>query len=296
MHTNRAPFTMAPPRYQLPIAVALGAVTLQVANLARSLEYYQRVVGLRILTQGDGRAALGAVQGGTLVHLVEKRGVRPVPPRGLLGLYHFAILLPSRVALGQFLAHLDRLNERAGMSDHLVSEAVYLTDPDGLGIEVYADRPRDTWKLNGSAIAMATDPLDVPSLVAAGAAAAWNGAPEGTRIGHVHLYVGALEEAARFYHEGIGFDTINLQFPGALFMSAGGYHHHLGTNIWAARAPVATSEDARLLEFSVVLPTAADVQDVAQSLREGGIAAQGESDAIIATDPWGIAVRIATGS
>ncbi|MBC8088283.1 MAG: VOC family protein [Phycisphaerae bacterium] len=297
MNTSRAPFTIAPSRYQLPVAVELGAVTLQVADLERSLEYYQRVVGLRVLSRGDGHAALGAESGHkALVHLVEKRGVRPVPPRGLLGLYHFAILLPSRVALGQFLAHLGRVGERAGMSDHLVSEALYLTDPDGLGIEVYADRARESWQMDGLAIAMATDPLDVRGLVAAGGASVWSGAPAGTRIGHVHLYVGTLEEAASFYHEGVGFDRVNVQFHGALFMSAGGYHHHLGTNIWAAKSPVATGDDARLLEWTVVLPVQADVEGVAQSVQavgyKGAFDSSGHAEDFVATDPWGTAVRI----
>jgi catechol 2,3-dioxygenase len=297
MHTNRAPFTTAPSRYQLPDSVQLGAVTLQVANLERSLAYYQSVIGLRVIAEGNGRAALGALNGAqVLVHLVEKRGVRPVPPRGLLGLYHFAILLPTREALGQFLSHLSRLNQRAGMSDHLVSEALYLTDPDGLGIEVYADRPKALWKMDGAAIAMATDPLDVRSVLAAGGDIPWIGMPEGAAIGHVHLHVGNLEDSARFYHEGIGFDKVNLQFGGALFLSAGGYHHHLGTNIWAANAPAATADDARLLDWTVLLPTSADVHAVEQSVREAGYSgayeAARDTSAFVVADPWGSRVRV----
>ena len=293
MTVNNAPFTVAPKRYQLPKALALGSVKLQVANIEKSVAYYERVLGLRVIQRDATSAHLGAQGSDTaLVELREKSGVRPVPQRGLLGLYHFAILLPTRASLGQFLAHIRTLGIRAGMSDHLVSEAIYLNDPDGLGIEVYADRPADRWKLDGSAIAMATDPLDVAGLIAAGGDQAWSGAPVGTRMGHVHLYVGDLDAAAKFFHEGLGFDKVTLQFPGALFLSAGGYHHHLGTNTWAAGAPVASDTDARLLEWNIHLPLASDVAEVARSLEAGGNNALVENGSVFATDPWGTNVRI----
>lgn len=294
MTVANAPFTVAPPKYQLPAALALGSVVLQVANLDRSIMYYERVIGLKTHSRTTDSASLGTPDGRELVRLHEKAGVQPVPQRGRLGLYHFAILLPSRAALGQFLRHLRDLGLRAGMSDHLVSEAIYLNDVDGLGIEIYADRPRDTWKLDGSAIAMATDPLDVAGVIAAGGGTVWAGVPDGTVIGHVHLYVRDLVESARFFHESLGLDKVTLQFPGALFMSAGGYHHHLGTNTWAAGSPVATENDARLLEWNMHLPSASDVADVAQSLESNGNTIKWESGAVIATDPWGTNVRISS--
>ncbi len=250
-----AGFTIPPPGFRLPADMRLGAVRLQVADLDRSAEYYQRVLGLGVLESTADCAVLTAQGDKTaLVELVELRHATPVPRRGRLGLYHFALLLPDRPSLGRFLTHLGVLGEYAGMADHLVSEALYLTDPDGLGIEVYADRPRSTWRTQGGALAMATDPLDLEDLIRSGGGQPWSGAPPGTRMGHVHLYVGDLERAAAFYHVGLGLDRIVLDFPGALFMSAGGYHHHLGTNIWAAGAPVAAEGDARLLEWIVVLP------------------------------------------
>lgn len=293
MSTSYAPFTTIPTGYQLPEALRLGAVTLQVSDLDRSVAYYEQTIGLRVVKRDAGTASLApALGGGAIVHLVEKRGVRPVPQRGLLGLYHFAILLPTRAHLGQFLSHLAERNVRAGMSDHLVSEALYLSDPDGLGIEIYADRPRNTWKLDGPAIAMATDPLDVRDLIASAEGNKWNGAPEGTTIGHVHLYVGDIDQAERFYHRGLGFDKVNLQFRGALFMSAGGYHHHLGTNIWAAGAPVATENDARLLEWQVILPTTHDVEGAEQSVRQLGVSVDHTGESFTANDPWGTTVRV----
>ena len=226
-----------PPGYRLPDATRLGRVRLQVASLDRSLPFYEDVLGLRRLDRRDGVATLGASGDGTaLVELHERAGARPVPRRGRLGLYHFAVLLPDRAALGRFLAHLAARGVRAGMSDHAVSEALYLTDPDGLGIEVYADRPRDAWRYAGRQLHMHTEPLDTASLLAAGGGAPWAGMPPGTVIGHVHLHVGDIDAAAAFYHAALGFDKVVWSYPGALFLSAGGYHHHLGTNTWAAGA------------------------------------------------------------
>ncbi len=215
-----------------------------------------------------------------------------MPRRGRLGLYHFAILLPDRPALSRFLAHLTSARERAGMADHLVSEAIYLSDPDGLGIEVYADRPRGEWRMQGRSLAMATLPLDVQDLAREGAGGAWAGAPKETRIGHVHLHVSDLEQAASFYHAGLGLDKIMLEFPGALFMSAGSYHHHLGTNTWAAGAAVATDADARLLEWTLVLPTPKDVGDATQSIRAAGFDMRHDGEDAVGADPWGTGIRL----
>src|SRR5512145_1604188 len=142
-------FTVSPPGYRLPPGIQLGPVLLQTADLGRSMDYYGRVLGLRPLESGAGEVTLAA-QGdpAPLVRLRERPGAVPAPRRGRLGLYHFAVLLPDRASLGRFAGHLASLGEYAGMADHLVSEAFYLTDPDGLGIEVYADRPRETWAVN----------------------------------------------------------------------------------------------------------------------------------------------------
>ncbi|HYJ79167.1 MAG TPA: VOC family protein, partial [Longimicrobiaceae bacterium] len=216
----------------------------------------------------------------------------PVPRRGRLGLYHFAVLLPDRAALGRFAGHVAGLRIPAGMSDHFVSEAMYLTDPDGLGIEVYADRPRSAWRYEGRQLHMTTEPLDVASLARAADGEPWSGAPAGTTMGHVHLYVGDLEAAEAFYHQALGFDKTVWSYPGALFLAAGGYHHHLGTNTWAAHAPPAGEEDARLLEWEIVVPSADDAAEAARSLEAHGYAVEWTSEGGVAPDPWGTPVRV----
>jgi catechol 2,3-dioxygenase len=276
----------------LPAGTHVGTVRLQVADLDRSLSYYERVIGLRTLDRTDGGARLGAEAGRPLVELHERAGVRPVPRRGRLGLYHFAILLPERAPLGRFLQHLGESDVQAGMSDHLVSEAIYLSDPDGLGIEVYADRPRDTWEYAGGELVMATNPLDVSSLVAAAGGGRWTGVPAGTVIGHVHLYVGDLERAAAFYERGLGLDRTVWSYPGALFMSAGGYHHHLGINTWAAGAPPATETDARLLDWELLVPDPGEGNQAIERVAAAGAPVQREPGGGVARDPWGTAVRL----
>lgn len=282
-----------PAGYRLPESAHVGAVRLQVSDLARSLDFYTAVLGFRILSSSDGMAVLGPEGDAvSLVELRERKGAHAVPRRGLLGLYHFAILLPNREALGRFVAHLAEQGAYAGSADHLVSEAIYLSDPDGLGIEVYADRPRSTWRTNGAEIVMATDALDLRGLVRAAGGERWTGLPAGTVIGHVHFHVGAIRDAEVFYHQALGFDKIAWSYPGALFLSAGGYHHHIGTNIWAAGAPAASAADARLLEWELVLPNRADVEAVAaNAVALGHLVHPAAGDRLL-TDPWGITVRL----
>lgn len=283
--------------YRLPQNTSLGRVILQVADLDRSLAYYTNVLGFRAIPGGGLTAPLTPNGEDTvLIELRERRGVSPTPHYGRLGLYHYAILLPDRAALGRFVAHLATLNERAGASDHFVSEALYLRDPDGLGIEVYADRPRSAWRYTDGEMEMATKPLDLADLVRTAGGERWTGMPPGTRIGHVHLHVGDLRDAAAFYQRGLGFDATVSSYPGALFLSAGGYHHHLGTNTWAKDAPPATDDEARLLEWTVQVPTAADADAAARSLQASGYDAARSDDGWTVVDPWGTPLRITTNS
>lgn len=287
---------VAPPGRRLPNATRLGHVTLQVADLARSLQYYQTVLGLQLLERSGQTATLGTTTGGTvLVELRERKGAAAVPHHGRLGLYHFAILLPDRAALGRFVTHLVEIGERMGASDHLVSEALYLRDPDGLGIEVYRDRPRSEWRAVDGQVQMATEPLDLADVARAANGERWTGMPGGTVMGHVHLHVGNLDQAAAFYHAAVGFDKMVWAYQGALFLGAGGYHHHLGLNTWAGpRAPRPTEADARLLSWRIVLPSRDDLRDVVLAVSDAGFAAKQDGDGWVADDPWGTAVRLST--
>jgi catechol 2,3-dioxygenase len=289
-----------PPRgFRLPDGTRLGRVRLQVSDLTRSVEFYRDVLGLQAVERQTGRAVL-AVQGDDtpLVELQERQGARSVPRRGSLGLYHFAILLPDRPSLGRFVRHLGDIGASAGAGDHLVSESLYLQDPDNLGIEVYADRPRSTWRRVGRELMMATDPVDVAGLLEAAGDVLWTSMPAGTTIGHVHLHVGDLEQAAAFYSEALGFDRMVWHYPGALFLAAGGYHHHLGTNTWAGSGAAPPAEhDARLLEWTIELPDQSDLSGAGESLTRGGYTTAPDEDPVqgaelVTRDPWGTQLRL----
>ncbi len=288
-------FGIAPPGFRLPEQSRVGALRLQVSDLGRSVHFYEEILGFGVLERTPEGASLGAPgDGEPLVWLHAPPGVRPAEG-GALGLYHFAILLPQRAALGQLAAHLAGARVHVGMADHLVSEAIYLSDPDGLGIEVYADRPRQDWRHDGRELVMTTEPLDERGLVAAAAGHAWQGLPAGTRIGHVHLHVGDLKEAEKFYHRALGLDKVVWSYPGALFFSAGGYHHHVGTNTWGTggRPP---DDTARLLQWEMVLPDEGSAAAVAVNLREAGYPVQETGGGWLTSDPWGSRLRIARSS
>jgi catechol 2,3-dioxygenase len=287
-------FGIAPDGYRLPESLELGTVRLQVTSIDRSLEFYAGLLGMSVITASGDGALLGAA--GSTAALVELRaGDDPrARRRGRLGLYHFAVLLPDRAALGRVLAYLLRRGVRPGSADHLVSEALYLQDPDDLGIEIYRDRQRSEWNASGRQLAMSSDPLDATAVMAASDGAEWTGMPEGTRIGHVHLHVGSIDAARDFYHAALGFDVIVWSYPGALFMSAGGYHHHLGVNTWAgAHATAPGHDEPRLLSWDIVLPTATDVAAAVDSITHAGYApSPEEAGGSVAHDPFGTALRL----
>src|SRR4051794_15863269 len=225
----------------------VGAVHLTVANLRRSLEYYRTQIGLSVLAESDGEASLGTGER-ELLHLVESASAQPAD--GYTGLYHFALLVPERTDLAAWLAHAarDRVG-MTGMSDHFVSEALYLRDPDHHGIEIYWDRPRETWE--GQVFErMTTLPLDVQSLLGElgdPAREPFEAIPAGTTMGHVHLRVADVAETIRFYNGVLGFGLMAALGRQAAFLSAGGYHHHLGANTWeSAGAPPAPDDTAAL--------------------------------------------------
>jgi len=237
----------------LPDDAHIGAVSLTVRDLQRSIAFYRDVLGFRVGKDNASEAALSADGAETLIELHERTDA-VLRPRRSTGLFHFAILVPDRAALGRSLRRLVEQDwPLTGVADHLVSEALYLNDPDGLGIEIYRDRPRETWKRVNGQIAMATDPLDLPSVAGEpGAERPWTGLEAGTVIGHVHLHVASLVDAERLYCGIVGFEPMVRSYPGALFVAAGGYHHHLGLNTWVGEgAPPPPESAVGLRWFSV---------------------------------------------
>lgn len=269
-------------------AMRCGAVRLVVRDLDRSLRYYQERIGLRLLRREDGAAALGADQD-VLLTLVEQPDALPVQ-RGRTGLYHFALLTPDRVALSRVLNHLLATQTPIdGASDHGVSEALYLSDPDGHGIEIYRDRPRREWPFVKGSLGMTTDPLDVRGLVAADRTRApWEGIDPHTVMGHIHLHVADLAAAEHFYVDLLGLDLMQRFGGQAAFVSAGGYHHHLGLNTWAGiGAPPPPPTAARLLDFQLVVPNLMVLAEIVDGLRISGIEVNATDEGWSVLDPSG---------
>jgi catechol 2,3-dioxygenase len=241
----------------------MGLVELSVSDLDRSLAYWQDAIGLRVLSRQNGTAELGTDT--PLVRFVEEPGARPAD--GFTGLFHVALLVPDRPSLGRFLAHAAREEiPLTGLSDHVVSEAIYLRDPDHHGIEIYADRPREQWE-GQVAQRMTSIPLDTDSLLEEAGDAGFDGLPDGTTVGHVHLCVRDVDETIAFYRDKLGMGLTAHRTDQAAFLSAGGYHHHIGGNTWETRgAPPAPEGTARLLRFTIVLPDDEEVARVAERI------------------------------
>ena len=241
----------------------MGLVELSVSDLDRSVTYWQDAIGLRVLSRENGTAELGADT--PLLRFVEEPGARPAS--GFTGLFHVALLVPDRPSLGRFLAHTVREQiPLTGLSDHDVSEAIYLRDPNYHGIEVYADRPREQWEGRVGQL-MTTIPLDAGSLLAEAGDGGFEGLPDGTKMGHVHLCVRDVDEMVGFYRDTLGMGLTAQLGDQAAFLSAGGYHHHIGGNTWETRgAEPAPEGTARLLRFTIVLPDDEDVARTAERI------------------------------
>ncbi len=278
-------------------ATEMGVVALSVANLDRSLAFYTDAMGFAVL-QRTGTGAVLGVAGSPLLVLTEQRGALPWLTDGMTGLYHFAILVPTRAALGRWLRHYLSLSfPPPGQGDHIVSEALYLRDPDGHGIEVYRDRPREGWRWTNGQVQMGAGPVDLRGILAEAGDTGqpWAGLAAGTKVGHVHLQVGDIPEAAAFYHGVLGFDIV-AQMPSALFVSAGGYHHHLGMNTWHSQgAAPASGDTARLLWYTIALPSEEARAAVVGRLTAAGIAHEQRDGIVTGRDPWQNAILLHVG-
>jgi catechol 2,3-dioxygenase len=263
----------------------MGAVELSVSDLARSLDYWQNVVGLRLLSSENGYASLGT--DAELIRFVEEPGARPAD--GHTGLYHVALLVPDRVSLARWLAHAARGRvPLEGLSDHAVSEAIYLRDPDRHGIEIYADRPREQWDGKVSEL-MTTLPLDVEGLLGEledPAAESFEGLPDGTTTGHVHLRIADVPSAVEFYRDVLGMGLTTQLGPMAAFLSAGGYHHHIGGNTWESRgASPAPPGSATLRHATIVVPDAGELDRVVARVADAGQEPEAGEDGVLVRDP-----------
>lgn len=271
-------------------ATEVGLLALTVTDLERSLLFYTEAIGLAVLRR-DGETATLGVTGRPLLILTGQPGAAEWPRggRSYAGLYHFAILMPTRADLGRWLRHWLELGlPLPGQGDHYVSEALYLEDPDGHGIEVYRDRPREGWQWQNGQVRMGTGPVDIRGLLeeAVRSGEPWTGQPAGTRLGHIHLQVGDIAQATTFYHDILGFDIV-AKMPSALFVSAGGYHHHIGMNTWhSLGAGAAPADSVRLRLFTIDLPTDEARRAVLARLDAASIPHTEANGVITLRDPW----------
>jgi catechol 2,3-dioxygenase len=275
-------------------ATSMGAVRLTVNDLDGVRDFYRDAIGLTELEPEDGIVRLGT-KGESDQSIVELLGSPDAPhrPSGTSGLFHLAIVVPSRADLARALQRVAEAGWRlSGASDHLVSEALYLSDPEGNGIELYRDRPQEEWPIRDGVLQMDTLPLDLDGVL--GELRREDGQasmPAGTRIGHVHLNVGDLTAAEAFYSGALGFDVTIRGYPGALFVSAGGYHHHLGLNTWTGEGAPPPPEGSRgLNRYEIRLPGSAQLAAEEDRLREAGFEPEREGDRVRVTDPSGNSV------
>ncbi|MFC4597598.1 VOC family protein [Cohnella hongkongensis] len=275
---------------------SLGRLQLRVVSLDRSIRFYEEVVGFRLLDRSDSAARL-TVDGRTeFLVLEEIPGGTVTPERSAAGLYHFAILVPTREQLGLSLRRLIESGTPVGQGDHLVSEALYLSDPDQNGIEIYCDRPRSQWRKDASGnYVMGTDPVDVRGLLRLAGDAPWNGLPPDTILGHIHLHVSDLFASRAFYCDAIGFEIAAdmSRTMGAYFISAGGYHHHIGLNVWAGvGVPPARADATGLTYYTIVVPDEDELERIAGRLKQSGYEAERADGHLRTRDPSGLEVRL----
>jgi catechol 2,3-dioxygenase len=281
--------------FHQPPVTFVGRVDLKVQDLERSVAFYQDVIGFKLFEKTERSAKFTADGKNVLLSIEQPEDVMP-KQRRTTGLYHFAILLPRRADLANILKHFVQLRfPLQGASDHLVSEALYLADPDGNGIEIYIDRPASDWTWNESQVVMTTEPLDAEGLLEEDKRGTWNGLPAGTVMGHIHLHVSELDKAEEFYTKGLGFDVVSRYGPQALFISTGKYHHHIGLNTWnGVGAPKPAENSVGLRSFSLVLPDEESIKETISRLISVGAEVTEENGVMVTVDPSGNRIKLET--
>ncbi|MBS4179587.1 VOC family protein [Lederbergia citrea] len=265
----------------------VGQVNLKVQNLERSIAFYQEIIGFKVLEQTERKANLTADGKTVLLSIEQPNNVLSKQER-TTGLYHFALLIPKRSDLAKIVQHFMETGVRFGSSDHLVSEALYLTDPDGNGIEIYIDREPSEWVWSNGEVEMAVDPLNFTDLLSGGKQQSWRGLPADTVMGHIHLHVSELKKTEEFYTKGLGFEVVNRFGTQALFISDGKYHHHIGLNTWnGIGAPTPSPNSVGLESFTLILPNEEKKNKIIAQLNKIGASVFEEKGSIVATDPSG---------
>jgi catechol 2,3-dioxygenase len=272
----------------------VGHVKIKVENLQRSLKFYKDVLGFDILEQSISTVKLTSDGKTSILSLEQPDNVIPKQGR-TTGLYHFAILLPERSDLAKIVIHLVNKGIKFGSSDHLVSEALYFNDPDGNGIEIYIDRDPSEWSWKSEEVAMTVDPLDFENLLTTvKPGEKWQGMPEGTVMGHIHLHVSELKKTEEFYVRGLGFDVVNRYGGQALFLSSGKYHHHIGVNTWnGVGAPTPLENSVGIHSFTLILPNEEARNQIVSNLMKIGTNVIEENNKFITNDPSGNTVELA---
>ena len=265
----------------------VGQVNLKVQNLQRSLAFYKEVIGFKVLEQTEHSANLTADGKTVLLSIEQPNNVVPKQER-TIGLYHYALLLPKRSDLAKIVQHFLEIGLRFGSSDHLVSEALYLSDPDGNGIEIYIDRDPSEWNWQNGEVEMAVDPLNFPDLLSGGKQQSWKGLPSGTVMGHIHLHVSELKKTEEFYNKGLGFEVVNRYGSQALFISDGKYHHHIGLNTWnGIGAPTPPPNSVGLESFTLMLANEEKRNNMIEQLKIIGASVTQENGSSVTSDPSG---------
>ncbi len=271
----------------------VGQVDIRVQNLDRSLLFYKEMIGFQVLDQTETTATLTADGKTVLLTLVQPEDVIPKQSR-TTGLYHFAILLPTRADLGKILLHFIQAGyPLQGASDHLVSEALYLADPDGNGIEIYSDRPSSSWSWRNDEVIMTTEAMDAQSVLDEAQGATWNGLPADTIMGHIHLHVSELRSTEEFYKKGLGFDVVCRYGNQALFISTGKYHHHIGLNTWnGIGAPEPPANSVGLASFSLIFANSEKRKNILEQLKDIGATVTEENGYFVTKDPSGNRIHL----
>ena len=280
--------------FHKPPSTYVRQLTLKVGVLARSVHFYEHVLGFSIIERTDNHVHLGvSADGAVLLTLVQPEQTRPLQANKT-GLYHVAYLLPSRAELAQIAIHLSKCGVRFGSSDHLVSEALYLADPDGNGIEIYCDRPSKAWRWNGEHVAMTVDPLNFADLLnSVPEGSEWSGMPIGTVIGHIHLHVADIKQSERFYCDGLHFQVVARYGEQASFLSTGSYHHHIGINTWqGVGAPQQLAESVGLAHYTLAYPDEQSRTRVLDDLRIMGALLVADKTGVRTEDPSGNVIEL----